>query len=35
MTVVFQVDGIAYGAVDGEVAVAGATGVGFTQYMLP
>ncbi len=35
MTVMFQVEGVAYGQLDGEVAVAGEPGLPFRQYLLP
>lgn len=34
-TVVFQVEGIAYGALDGELEVAGGPALPFKQYLLP
>jgi hypothetical protein len=35
MTVVFQVEGVAYGQLDGAVAVAGQPSLAFRQYLLP
>lgn len=34
-TVTFQVEGIAYGQLDGQFAIAGKKGLGFRQYLLP
>jgi len=35
MTVTIQVEGVAYGQLDGEVAVGGQPGLPFRQYLLP